>query len=294
MEHSFYLVDVFAEGRYTGNQLAVFRNASSLADQDMQRLAREVHFSETAFVLSDGPRNGAFDIRVFTPVEEIPFSGHAVLGAAWVLQRELIQEPVRSILVNLGVGPVTVDFVYHYGGIDTVWVRQCAPRFMAALPREQVAAAIGLSVGDLDDRWPLEEVSTGLAFGMVPVISLAAMRSAHVVPQSLAQLSTSTGVRALYLFTAETYNMENQYHARMFAPHFGIQEDAATGAGAGCLAAYMLQHDESQAGSIELRIEQGYEMRRPSLLFARAARTDSEIAPSAGGRVILVAQGHFT
>ncbi|TFH36452.1 MAG: PhzF family phenazine biosynthesis protein, partial [Dehalococcoidia bacterium] len=80
MEHTFYLLDVFAEGHYAGNQLAVFRNASSLREEDMRRLAREVHFSETAFVLSDDVREGGFDVRVFTPTEEIPFSGHAVLG----------------------------------------------------------------------------------------------------------------------------------------------------------------------------------------------------------------------
>lgn len=293
MEHNFYLVDVFAEGQYSGNQLAVFRNAASLGAEDMQRRAREVHFSETAFVLSDEAREGAFDIRVFTPVEEIPFSGHAVLGAAWVLQREVMRTPVGSIRFNLGVGPATVDFAYHYGGVDTVWVRQCPPRFMPALPPDLVAAGIGLEFADIDERRPVVQLSTGLPFGMVPVRSLAAMRRARVHPDHLARLSSSTGVRALYLFTAETYNAENQFNTRMFAPSFGIQEDAATGAGAGCLAVYCLQYLRPEAGSLDMRVEQGYEMRRPSLLFARAERRGVDISATVGGRVVLVAQGRF-
>lgn len=143
MQHTFYLLDVFAEGHYAGNQLAVFRNASSLREEDMRRLAREVHFSETAFVLSDDVREGGFDVRVFTPTEEIPFSGHAVLGAAWVLQHELIQEPVNSIRVNLGDGPVDVSFVYYYGGVDTVWVGHRPPVFSSILPPDRAASVLG-------------------------------------------------------------------------------------------------------------------------------------------------------
>jgi trans-2,3-dihydro-3-hydroxyanthranilate isomerase len=150
VEHTFYLVDVFAEGRYSGNQLAVFRNASLLSVEDMRHLAREVHFSETAFVLSDEPRDGGFDLRVFTPLEEIPFSGHAVLGAAWVLQRELIHRPVDSIRFNLGAGSVQADLVYRYGGIDTVWVNHLPPQFLACPSLDSVAAAIGLDVSEIE------------------------------------------------------------------------------------------------------------------------------------------------
>lgn len=293
MERSFYLLDVFAEGQYAGNQLAVFRNASLLREEEMRRLAQEVHFSETAFVLSDEVHDGGFDVRVFTPAEEIPFSGHAVLGAAWILQRELIRKPIHSIRVNLGVGPVEVGFAYHYGGVDTVWVSHLAPRFLTELPPDGVAAALGLDLSDIDERWPVQEVSTGLPFVMVPIRSLAAMRRAHVVPDELAVLLEQTAARALYLFTSETYNAENDLNARMFAPHYGIAEDPATGAGAGCLVAYTLQHVRPGAPAVDLRIEQGYEMRRPSILVARGTRDDGGMRVTVGGRVAMVAQGQF-
>lgn len=293
MERSFYLLDVFAEGQYTGNQLAVFRNASLLRQEEMQRLAREVHFSETAFVQSDEARDGAFDVRVFTPAEEIPFSGHAVLGAAWVLQHELIRKPVDSITVNLGVGPVEVGFSYHYGGVDTVWVNHRPPEFRAVLPSDRVAAALGLEPSELDDCGPVQEVSTGLSFIMVPIRSLAAIRRARVAPEYLAGLADVASARAVYLFTSDTYNPDNDFNARMFAPHYGIVEDPATGGGAGCLVAYVLQYLRPDVAGVDLRVEQGYEVRRPSILLARGKRSDGIIRVAVGGRVAMVAQGQF-
>ncbi len=293
MERRFYLLDVFAEGQYSGNQLAVFRNASLLREEDLSRLAREVHFSETAFILSDEPRGGGYDVRVFTPAHEIPFSGHAVLGAGWVLQRELIEEPLNTIRVNLGVGPVDVNFAYHYGGIDSVWVTHRAPEFGSMLQPQEVGPVLGLSLSELEDRWPIQEVSTGLPFLMVPLTSLAAMRRARIIPDAYANLGTLTEARALYLFTPEAYNPENDYNVRMFAPDYGIAEDPATGAGAGCLAAYVLRYLRPTTGTLDLRIEQGYEARRPSLLFARARRDEHGARVSVGGRVVMVAQGHF-
>ena len=293
MEHTFYLVDVFAEGRYSGNQLAVFRNASSLSVEDMRHLAREVHFSETAFILSDEPRDGGFDLRVFTPLEEIPFSGHAVLGAAWVLQRELMHRPVDSIRFNLGAGSVQADLVYRYGGIDTVWVNHLPPQFLACPSLDSVAAAIGLDVSEIDTRWPVQEVSTGLCFAMVPLRSLLSVRRAKVVADALSALTASTAIRALYLFASETYDAGNDFHARMFAPSFGIPEDPATGAGAGCLVAYALRYLYPDRDAIDARIEQGYEVRRPSILFARGARSDGGLSITVGGRVMMAAQGHF-
>ncbi len=293
MEHSFYLLDVFAEGPYTGNQLAVFRNAAQLRDEDMHRLAGEVHFSETAFILSDEPRDGGYDIRVFTPTEEIPFSGHAVLGAAYVLRHELIDEPVTSMSVTIGGAPLEISFTYHYGNVDTVWVNQRAAEFGATLPPDTAARVLSLSPSDVDERWPVQEVSTGLPFIVVPLRSLSAVRRCHVVPDEYARLLRATSARALYVFSSECYNPDNDFNVRMFAHYYGISEDAATGAAAGCLGVYGLRYLRPEAAGLDLRIEQGYEIRRPSLLFARARRDGQAGRVAVGGRVSVVAQGHF-
>lgn len=152
---------------------------------------------------------------------------------------------------------------------------------------------MGIDSSDIDERWPVQEVSTDLSFVMAPFRSLSAIRRASVVPDGYAQMVDVTSVRALYLFVPETYNPDNDFNARMFAPHYGIAEDPATGAGAGCLAAYLLEHVRPDTESVDVRIEQGYEMGRPSILFARARRGNGGTRVAAGGRVAMVAQGNF-
>ena len=293
MEHSFYLLDVFAEGYYSGNQLAVFRNAASLSASEMQHLSREVHFSETAFILSDEPGEGGYEVRVFTPSEEIPFSGHAVLGAAYVLQRELLTEPLTGLEMKLGTGSLTVSFTYQYGELDAVWVNHNRPEHGRRLEAAEAARVLGLSVDDIDNRWPVEELSTGLPFVMVPLRSLSAVQRAAVVPEEYARLLSMSTARALYVFAHETYNPDNDFNVRMFAPDYGIPEDPATGAGAGCLAAYSMQYMRPDSQSLEFMVEQGHEIRRPSLLFARARRGPDHVKVAVGGRVTMVAQGNF-
>jgi len=293
MERSFYLLDVFAEGYYSGNQLAVFRNAAELSTDEMQRLSREVHFSETAFVLSDSPVEGGYQVRVFTPSQEIPFSGHAVLGAAYILQREVLVEPLSTLKMKLGAGFLEVSLDYQYGELDTVWVNHNAPEHGRRFDTSGMAALLGLSADDIDTRWPIEELSTGLPFVMVPLKSLSAVQRAGLVPEEYSKLVAASTARAVYVFAHETYNPDNDFNARMFAPDYGIPEDPATGAGAGCLAAYTMQYIRPDTNSLEFMIEQGHEIRRPSLLFARARRAADEIKVAVGGRVTMVAQGNF-
>jgi trans-2,3-dihydro-3-hydroxyanthranilate isomerase len=293
MERSFYLLDVFAEGYYSGNQLAVFRNAASLSAAEMQHLSREVHFSETAFILSDEPGEGGYEVRVFTPSEEIPFSGHAVLGAAYVLQREVLTEPLSGLEMKLGAGSLAISLDYQYGELDTVWVNHNSPEHGRRFEAAGVAAALGLSTDDIDERWPVEELSTGLPFLMVPLRSLSAVQKAALVPEEYARLLAASTARGLYVFAHETYNPDNDFNVRMFAPDLGIPEDPATGAGAGCLAAYAMKYMRPDSTSLDLMVEQGHEIRRPSLLFARARRGADSVKVAVGGRVALVAQGSF-
>ena len=293
MEHRFYLLDVFAEGPYSGNQLAVFRNAAHIAPDNMRRLAGEVHFSETAFILSDEPHNSAYEMRVFTPTEEIPFSGHAVLGAAYVLQSELLGPSCNTISVHLPCGRVNVDFTYRYRKVDSVWMTHLPPEYGGMVERGVAASAIGLDSTDVAEDLPVIQVSTGMAFLMVPLSNRSALMRAHVVPEGYEALVKATRMRSVYAFTSETYNSENQFNVRMFAPDYGIPEDAATGAGAGCLAAYALDYMMPDAKETEFSIEQGHEMRRPSRLFARARRGPDGTRVDVGGRVLMVAQGSF-
>jgi trans-2,3-dihydro-3-hydroxyanthranilate isomerase len=126
---NFYIVDVFAEAKYTGNQLAVFTDIGNLSDQEMQQIAKEMNYSETTFIVSESIKNGGYDVRIFTPKEELPFAGHPTLGTAYILQQEVIKQIAEKIILNLKVGQIPVSFHYADQDIDLLWMQQKQPVF---------------------------------------------------------------------------------------------------------------------------------------------------------------------
>ena len=110
MKIKYSIVDVFSQGKYTGNPLAVFKNTGNLPDKEMQQIAKEINFSETTFILSDVKNTGGYDVRIFTPNEEIPFAGHPTLGTAFIIQNELVEEPVEQLILNYKAGKIPVSF----------------------------------------------------------------------------------------------------------------------------------------------------------------------------------------
>lgn len=289
----FYLVDVFTESKYAGNQLAVFENAGHLTASEMQQIAKEINFSETTFVLSSKPRNGGYDVRIFTPVKELPFAGHPTLGTAFVLQQKVIQQPLEQVTLNLQVGPIPVTIAYHDQQPTVLWMRQNPPVFGEVLPPEAIAHILGLNLDDLDLRFPVQEVSTGVPFIIAPLQSLAALQRIKINSDALSQVVESLQAKDIFVFCPETRHPENRFSARMFAPLLGIPEDPATGSANGCFAGYLVHHRYLGSNSIHVQVEQGYEMGRPSLLMLQATEQDDQISVNVGGHVILVARGEF-
>jgi len=286
--NAFYIVDVFAEHKYSGNQLAIFRNADHFSAEEMQAIAREMHFSETTFILSDRPRDGGYDVRIFTPASEVPFAGHPTLGTAFVIQQEIIQAPVEQVTLNLQVGPIPVTFEH-----DILWMTQIQPKFGRELTVGQLSQVLGLDLDDFDPRFPIQEVSTGLPHIIVPLKNLQALRKAKVAPNHYWQLIEGTWAKAIAIFCPGGYNDQNDLGIRMFGDFYGVPEDPATGSGNGCLAAYLVEHRYFGDDAIDVRTGQGYEINRPSLLRLRAERVASGIEVRVGGQVIKVAQGEF-
>ena len=105
-----YILDVFAESKYAGNQLAVVRDAAELETHELQAIAREMNYSETTFLMDESPREGGYDVRIFTPAQELPFAGHPTLGTAWLIREELCGPETAQLTLNLGIGPVAVRF----------------------------------------------------------------------------------------------------------------------------------------------------------------------------------------
>ena len=287
----FAIVDVFAEQRYTGNQLAVLRHAGDLDPVEMLQIARETHFSETTFVLSDESRDGGYDVRIFTPGAEVPFAGHPTLGTAAVIRQTIIGRPVEQVVLNLAVGPIPVTFQHDPDGGETLWMRQIAPRFGPTHPVETLAAVLGLDPAAVDPRYPVQEVSTGLPDILVPLRSLADLKAIQLDMALHDALIATCEAKTILAFCPQTYHAENDLCARMFAPYFGIAEDPATGSANGCLAAYLAHYRVLGGPQVAARVEQGYEVGRPSLLHLRADATVDDYAIEVGGRVVAVARG---
>ncbi|HEY9884598.1 MAG TPA: PhzF family phenazine biosynthesis protein [Thermosynechococcaceae cyanobacterium] len=289
----FYIVDVFAETKYAGNQLAVFTGAEAMSAVEMQQLAKEMNYSETTFILSSELRSGGYDVRIFTPTQELPFAGHPTLGTAFILQQEIIQQSVETIALNLKVGQIPVSILYKDGLADVLWMEQRSPVFGDVFAAETIAPILNLSLTDIDTRFPIQAVSTGVPFIIVPLKTHEALKQARVNKDRYFAFIENTQAKEILVFCPETYSPDNHLSVRVFADSLGIPEDPATGSANGCLAGYLVQHSYLGTSTIDLRVEQGYEMGRPSLLLLKATKMATQIQVSVGGRVILVARGNF-
>jgi trans-2,3-dihydro-3-hydroxyanthranilate isomerase len=284
-ELDFYIVDVFAMGKYTGNQLAVFPQAGTLNLAQMQSIAREINFSESTFVTST-PQENAYPVRIFTPTVELPFAGHPTLGTAWVLRH--INPTLTTVTLTYIAGQISVHFA-DISSPPVLWMDQRSPEFFGHLAATDLAPVLGIEIEDIDFNYPIEQVSTGLPFIIVPLKTLAAVQKAQVALPKYYQLIDRLPAQCILIFCPYTLSTENQLHVRVFTHALGIPEDPATGSANGCLAAYLVRHSYGGQKSIDFRVEQGYEIDRPSLLYLRADANSISV----GGQVELVAKGQW-
>jgi trans-2,3-dihydro-3-hydroxyanthranilate isomerase len=283
---TFYIVDVFAEEKYAGNQLAIVRGGAGLPDEGLQKMALEMNYSETAFVLSEEETEGGYDVRIFTPGDEVPFAGHPTLGTAYVIQHEILASPVESVTLKLKAGEIPVTFG------EVLWMRQLPPTFGAILDPALFTRTLNLETADLDDRSPVQVVSTGLPALIVPLRDLDALRRCKVDWERYTEVAGPG--KNLYVFCPESHDDgPGDLSARMFANDLGVPEDPATGSAAGCLAAYLLEHSYLGTDAVDVRVEQGYEIGRPSLLYLQAERDGEKIIVNVGGKVQMVARGEL-
>jgi len=284
-------LDVFTSQPFEGNSLAVVLDGRGLSDQEMQAVAREMNLSETTFIL---PREASVErergvrVRIFTVQEELPFAGHPTLGTAFQLRGS---SGAREIVLDLNVGKVPIRFEERAGEPVFGEMSQVNPEFGARHDREAVVRACGLRDGDLDPLLPVQTISTGLSFTVVPIRGLELMRTLHVDPRGSAEYLERSGGKFFYFVSRETVDPAARLHARMM---FYNGEDPATGSAAGCAAAWMVAHGVAQPEERVL-IEQGVEMKRPSRIFVRASREDDRVVNvRVGGNVVEVLRGEIS
>jgi len=290
-------VDVFTQTRFCGNPLAVFPKADGVSDLQMQALAREWNLPEVTFVLRPTDRRNTARVRIFTPVQEVPFAGHPNVGTAFVLAR--LDHPEASELrFEEEAGLVVVDLLRGPGG-SARGGRVSAPRSLEigpALDAGLVAACAGLEADEIGvGLHPPLRAGVGMDFVFAEVASREALARAAPDPSAFQALRLLPAMRgaapAVHLYTREPGDPD-RIHARMFAPLLGIVEDPATGSANAALAALLLHRSPSQRPQITLHIEQGTEMGRPSQLAATAARAaGGRITATVAGNCVLVAWG---
>ena len=280
--------DVFSSNPLEGNSLAVFSDARGLSDTEMQSVAKEMNLSETTFIFPRDPkieRERGVRVRIFTVQEELPFAGHPTLGTAFALRGK---SGAQEITLELNVGKVPVRFEDTPNQPTFGEMTQVDPTFGLVHEREAMARATGLSIEDFDATLPIQTVSTGMPFTIVPLKSLAVIQKLRVDLHHATEYLKKTGGKFLYFVARETVDPAAGLHARML---FYNGEDPATGSAAGCTAAWMVQHGVAESDQRVL-IEQGVEMQRPSRIFVRASRGDNRIVNvRVGGNAIEVIRG---
>lgn len=286
---TFYIVDVFAEEKYQGNQLAVFRNAVELSKDEMQSIAKETNFAETTFILSDNKVNHGYDVKIFTPDFEVPFAGHPSLGTAFIIYKEIENELSKRIRLNLSVGQIPVTFEQT----NDIWMKQNPPRFGQTLDTKTVSEILNISTEAIDTNFPVQEVSTGLPSIIVPLNSLNAVRQCQINHRMYGKFLHEAFSANILVFCKETYKKENNINVRVFCEDSGFPEDAATGSANGNLAGYLLQYGYFNSSQLQYSVEQGYEIGRKSLLKVKASKTGSHFDINVGGKVFLVAKGEW-
>jgi trans-2,3-dihydro-3-hydroxyanthranilate isomerase len=260
--------DVFSSKALEGNSLAVFLDASGVSDAEMQLIAKEMNLSETTFICpraAEVERERGVRVRIFTVQEELPFAGHPTLGTAFALRGD---SGSKEVALELNVGMVPVRFEETAGQPVFGEMTQIDPVFGIQHDREAVARAIGLRADDFDASLPIETVSTGIPYTVVPLKSLPGIQKLRVDLSRADDYLAKTGGKFFYFVSRETVNPAARLHARML---FYNGEDPATGSAAGCTAAWAVAHGVAKPDERVL-IEQGIEMQRPSRIFVRASQ----------------------
>ena len=287
--YRFVQVDVFTTRHFGGNQLAVFPEAEGITDAEMQAIAREMNFSETTFVFP--PADPAHDarVRIFTPAQELPMAGHPTVGTGFVLGSERSK---TNLVFELGVGPtsVSVEVADEFHGSATM--RQQVPRFWKApgATPEACAALLSLPVSAVDPRLPMLNGSAGVDYLYAPVRTRADLAAAKANAAAMENYFGGSFHQAVYVFSTEAH-ADSDVRGRMFFLVNGAPlEDPATGSAAGPLGGYLVSHGAMPPGRI--RLQQGYEMGRPSDIEVTVQGVRQAISGvTVGGGVVKVAEG---
>lgn len=299
-EIEYYLVDVFTSSKYGGNQLAVFVDfKNEVSTENMLNIARELSFPEITFI-KENQNDEIFNVRIFTPEYEVPFAGHPSLGTAFIISKYLLAKPKESITLNLKHSNISIALT-SMNDIDQsdFIMKQAEPEFITTYKHQEVANGLGIQLEVLNIQKPIEEISTGLPYIIIPVINLEKINQVKLDSRKVIEFLTLnkkyktnslTGLTtSLFFVTDETFDKSNSFNTRMFCiENDNLIEDAATGSANGCFLAYLLKNKSTEISAI---VEQGFQMGRKSYIHLDGKIKNDKYRLKVGGQVVDVSKG---
>ncbi len=295
----FYIVDVFPKKKFSGNQVAIVEQDLELSDKKMQKIAREMNFTETVFITYGKLENGGYNVRIFTPDKEVEFSGHALIGCAYIILKYYSEDDImEGVIFNLPNDNIHIHVQYENLVAQkkyAFWIHEREPRFGYEFEKILLSRVLSIEPENIDGDFPIIEVDTGLPMIIVPIKDLAGLKEIKINKKRYNWLIARTEAKAILTFTRETYDAQNDVNVRVFGDYFGIPEDPATGSGNGGLVAYLSKYSyfPDKPQDLSIKIEQGFEINRPSIIYARCEQKEDKFNVLIGGNVILVAEGNF-
>ncbi|WP_433816077.1 PhzF family phenazine biosynthesis protein [Flavobacterium johnsoniae] len=285
MSLPFYIVDVFADKKYAGNQLAVFLEAQNLSSDEMQQIAREINFAESTFVTKLDKENNKAEIRIFTPAQEMQFAGHPIIGTSWVLMNRIFDNSPSEIKLEVPIGPIAIQKTE-----DLIWLKAAQPKFWDVFSKVDFTSFSNLQVSDFENQFPIQEVTTGSAFVLVPLSSKKALENLVLDKDKADQWMKNhckTDHRGLYFYYLEGSKV---FSRLLYVQHNQLMEDAATGSASTCLQASLLKNHLAE---IEIVNYQGDYIGRPSEIYFKGKLTDTNYDINIGGKAQFVAKGEW-
>lgn len=285
MSLPFYIVDVFADKKYAGNQLAVFLEAENLSSEEMQQMAREINFAESTFITRLDKENNKAEIRIFTPAHEMQFAGHPIIGTSWVLINKIFDNSPENITLNVPIGPIQIQ-----QSEDLIWLKAAQPKFWDIFSKEDFTLFSNLKKEDFENQFPIQEVTTGSAFVMVGLSSKRALENLVLDKDKADQWMKNhckTDHRGLYFYYLEGSKL---FSRMLCIEHNQLVEDAATGSASTCLEAFLLKYHKPE---FELTNYQGDYIGRPSQIYFKGKLIENQFDINIGGKAQFVAKGEW-
>jgi len=285
MSLPFYIVDVFADKKYAGNQLAVFMDAENLSSEQMQQIAREINFAESTFVTKLDRENNKAEIKIFTPANEMQFAGHPIIGTSWVLINKVFENSPNEIKLKVPIGEIPIHQTE-----DLIWLKAAQPKFWDIFSKEDFTLFSNLQVSDFENQFPIQEVTTGSAFVMIGLSSKRALENLVLDKDKTddwLKKNCKTTHRALYFYYLEGSKL---FSRMLCIEHNQLVEDAATGSASTCLQAFLLKYHKPE---FELINYQGDYIGRPSQIYFIGKLIDDQFDINIGGKAQFIAKGEW-